>query len=97
MAIVGQPGSGKSMIFQPLELIYQTMPAPEAGSTFAMSGLVDAEIVLWQDFEYDHKTVNFQDLLRMLVGEKLPFRDLRPEPAAALITKDDHKRWQYAP
>ena len=39
-----------------------------------MGGLVDAEIVLWQDFEYDHKTVNFQDLLRLLVREKVGVR-----------------------
>ena len=74
MALVGEPGSGKSMILQPLESIFQTMPPPEDGSTFPMCGLIDAEIILFQDFEYDPKTVNFQDLLRLLVGERMGVR-----------------------
>ena len=39
-----------------------------------MSGLIDAEVILWQDFEYDSKTLNFSDLLRLLVGERIGIR-----------------------
>ena len=38
MAIVGEPGCGKSMIFEPLGDIYEAMPAPESGSTFPLGG-----------------------------------------------------------
>ena len=62
------------MILQPLESIYKTMPPPEDGSSFPLSGLVDAEILLWQDFEYQSKTLNFTDLLRLLVGERIGVR-----------------------
>ena len=74
IAMIGEPGSGKSMILQPLELIYKSMPPPEDGSSFPLAGLMDAETVLWQDFEYDNKTLNFSDLLRMAVGEKIGIR-----------------------
>ena len=74
MAIVGEPGCGKSMILQPLESIYRTMAPPEDGSSFTLSGLVDAEILLWQDFEYNSQTINFTDLLRLLVGERIGVR-----------------------
>ena len=74
MAIVGEPGSGKSMILQPLESIFRSMPPPEDGSTFPLSGVLDAEIMLWQDFEYNPGTLNYMDLLRLLVGEKVGVR-----------------------
>ena len=74
MAIVGEPGSGKSMILQPLETIYRTMPPPEDGSTFPLAGIVDAEVMLWQDFEYNSHTLNYMDLLRVLVGERVGVR-----------------------
>ena len=74
LAILGEPGSGKSMILQPLELICQTMPPPEDGSSLPLAALLDAEIILWQDFEYNHKTLNFSDLLRLVVGERIGVR-----------------------
>jgi hypothetical protein len=74
IAIIGEPGSGKSMILQPLEMIFKTMPPPEDGSTFPLASLLEAEIVLWQDYEYNQKTLNFNDLLRMAVGEKIGVR-----------------------
>jgi len=74
MALFGEPGSGKSMILQPLESIFRTMPPPEDGSSFPLSGLIDAEVLLWQDFEYNHQTLHFTDLLRLLVGERVGVR-----------------------
>ena len=62
------------MIFQPLELIYRSMPPPEDGSTFPLSGALGAEILLWQDFEYNPGTLQFPDLLRLLVGERIGVR-----------------------
>ena len=50
------------------------MPPPEDGSTFPLSGALDAEILLWQDFEYNPGTLQFNDLLRLLVGERIGVR-----------------------
>ena len=83
IGLVGEPGCGKSMLLQPLEIIYQSMAPPEDGSTFPLAGALDAEILLWQDFEYNSKTVNFTDLLRLLVGERVGVRIPR-EPNRAL-------------
>ena len=62
------------MVFEPLDDIYKTMPVPESGSSFPLAGLFDAEVVLWQDFEYEATTLNWLDLLRLLVGEKIGIR-----------------------
>ena len=62
------------MILQPLESIFRTMPPPEDGSSFPLAGALDAEILLWQDFEYSAGTLNFMDLLRLLVGERVGVR-----------------------
>ena len=74
IAMVGEPGSGKSMILQPLEKIFRSMPPPEDGSTFPLSGALEADILLWQDFEYNPGTLQFNDLLRLLVGEQVGVR-----------------------
>ena len=74
LGLVGEPGSGKSMIFQPLESIFRSMPPPEDGSSFPLAGALDAEVLLWQDFEYSPGTLNFMDLLRLLVGERVGVR-----------------------
>ena len=74
IAVVGVPGSGKSTILQPLESIFCTLPPPQEGSSFPLSGLPDAEILLWQDFEFHPNTMSFMDLLRLLVGERIGIR-----------------------
>ena len=74
IAVIGVPGSGKSTILQPLESIFHTLPPPQEGSTFPLSGLPDAEILLWQDFEFHPGTMSFMDMLRLLVGERVGIR-----------------------
>ena len=74
LAVVGAPGCGKSTILEPLAKIFKAMPAPEAGSTFPLSAILDKEIVLWQDFEFCRRTLNWQDLLRLTVGETVGVR-----------------------
>ena len=59
-------------------------------------GLLEAEIVLWQEFDYHHKTRNFNDVLCMAVGEKIgvhlpgamnvPFNNKAPILYSALQT-----------
>ena len=50
------------------------MPPPEDGSTFPLSGVLDVGILFWQDFEYNSRTLNYMDLLRILVGERVGVR-----------------------
>ena len=74
VGIIGGPGCGKSTLLQALERIFDSFPPPEEGSSFALNGIIDTEIILWQDFEYSPKTVSWQDLLRLLVGERVSIR-----------------------
>ena len=74
LAVVGAPGCGKSTLLEPLARIFEAMPAPEVGSTFLLSAILDKDIVLWQDFEFCRRTVDWQDLLRLTVGETVGVR-----------------------
>ena len=88
IALVGVPGSGKSMLFEPFDGIFNVMGKPERGSTFPLAGATDAHVLLWQDWKHDDRTVLFEDLLSFLVGERinvrvphqrnLPFRNTSP-------------------
>ena len=39
-----------------------------------MLALLDTEIILWQDFEYNHSNFNSSDLLRLVLGERIGVR-----------------------
>ena len=74
MAVVGPPGCGKSTVFEALDIIYKTSAKPERESTFPISGILGAEVLLWQEFAWGPKVCAFEDLLAMLNGEKLAVR-----------------------
>lgn len=74
MAIVGVPGCGKSTVFESLRKIYKVSAKPEVGSTFSLAGILDAEVLLWQEFEWDPKGVAFNDLLAVLAAEQVGIR-----------------------
>ena len=74
VAVVGTPGSGKSMLFEPLDGIFRVMGKPQHGSTFPLAGAIDADVLLWQDWKHDDATVLFEDLLAFLVGEIVDIR-----------------------
>jgi hypothetical protein len=74
LAIVGPPGCGKSTVFEALDIVYQTSAKPEQGSSFPLSGILEAEVLLWQEFSWNSRSVAFEDLLQMLVGEKIAVR-----------------------
>ena len=74
MAIIGEPGCGKSMIFEPLDAIFTTMGKPEAKSSFPLSGVLDAHILLWHEYKHKDTIVLFEDLLALSVGERLEIR-----------------------
>ncbi|CAJ1454063.1 unnamed protein product [Effrenium voratum] len=74
LAIVGVPGSGKSMLLEPLDGIFQVLGKPEARSSFPLAGALDAQVLLWQDYKHQDQTVLFEDLLSLTVGEMISVR-----------------------
>ena len=74
LAVVGPPGCGKSTLFESLCLIYKTGAKPERDNSFALAGLLDAEVLLWQEFSWDKKMCAFEDLLQVMVGEEVGIR-----------------------
>ncbi|CAE8608797.1 unnamed protein product, partial [Polarella glacialis] len=74
MAIVGEPGCGKSMLFESLDLIYSVIGKPEARSSFPLAGVLDAHILLWQDYRHNDSSVLFEDFLSLVAGERMDIR-----------------------
>lgn len=74
VAVVGGPGLGKSTLFEPLLHIFRVGSKPERNCSFPLSSIVDAEVLLWQDFVYSRQVCAFEDLLNILVGEQIAIR-----------------------
>ena len=74
VACVGAGGCGKSTLLEALENIFNCAPKLEKGSTFPFASLMDCDIMLWQDYEHEEKTVKFTDLLSWFVGESVGVR-----------------------
>jgi len=74
LACVGVGGCGKSSLLEPLEAVFNTASKPQKGSTFPLSRVPQADILLWQDYVHDEGTIGFSDLLALLVGEGLDVR-----------------------
>ena len=74
MAIVGAPGCGKSTVFEALPCVYKVCAKPQRECTFALAGVLDAEVLLWQEWAWERKTVAWEDMLSLLCGENLGIR-----------------------
>ena len=74
VAIIGEPGCGKSMLFEPFDGIFAVMGKPQNNSSFALAGVLDAQVLLWQDWKQNDGTVLFEDVLSLLVGERMDIR-----------------------
>lgn len=74
VAIIGEPGCGKSMPFEPFDGIYTVMGKPESKSSFPLEGVLDAHVTLWQDWKFNDATILFEDLLSLTVGERTNIR-----------------------
>ena len=74
------PGCGKSTVFEALDLIYEVSGKPQRESSFRFAGILDAEVLLWQEFTYSKRTLAWEDLLALLVGEKLAVRCCGTKP-----------------
>ena len=80
MAIIGGPGMGKSTVLEPLDDIFVTSAKPQRDSSFPLEGILGAEVLLWQEFTYSKRTLAWEDLLALLVGEKLAVRCCGTKP-----------------
>ena len=71
MALVGVPGCGKSMLFEPFDQIFTVMGKPSSKNNFPLSPVLDADVLLWQEYKHKDDIVLFEDLLAILVHERI--------------------------
>ena len=57
-------------MLQPLNEIYKTFNNPATG-TFAWVGVDEAEVIYLNDFRWSEKVISWQDLLKLLEGDKV--------------------------
>ena len=80
MAIIGPPGCGKSTVFEALDLIYEVSGKPQRESSFPFAGVLEAEVLLWQEFTWTPQMCAFEDLLSLMAGEKFGIREPGKKP-----------------
>ena len=74
IAVIGEPGCCKSMLFEPFDGIFHVMGKPENKSSFPLAGVLDAQVMLWQDWKHNDATILFEDILSLIVGERMDIR-----------------------
>ena len=62
------------MPFESFDSIFEVMGKPESKSSFPLQGLLEAQLILWQDWKHKDSTILFEDLLSMTVGERMNIR-----------------------
>ena len=77
------------MLLEPLELIFKTMVTPQKGSTFSLGGLLDSDVICFQDYKHCENTISFTDLLSIFVGEtvnvRVPANRSEPQEQGAVL------------
>ena len=69
---VGPQDAGKSFLLLPIEVMFKTFSNPTRG-TYNWVGVEDAECIFLNDFRWDKNLIAWDDLLRLLAGERLWF------------------------
>ena len=62
------------MFFEPFDGIFTVMGKPEAKSSFPLASALGAHVLVWQDWKHNDGTILFEDVLSMLVGERIEVR-----------------------
>ena len=62
------------MLSEPFTGIFDVAGKPQKNSTFPLAGVLDCHVMLWQDYKHEDKSLGFEDLLALLVGETLAIR-----------------------
>ena len=84
MAIIGETGCGKSMIFESMDAIFAVMGKPEGKSTFPLAGVLEAQMMVWHEYKHKDSIVLFEDLLALTVGERFEVLSTTDGQAQAL-------------
>jgi hypothetical protein len=74
VACIGRGGCGKSTLLESLEDIFRCAEKPQIGSTFPLTNVIGSDVLLWQDYAHEEKTIAFTDLLGLLTGESIGIR-----------------------
>ena len=68
--LIGPANCGKTFLVKPLCLIFNAFENPASG-TFAWVGVEQAEIIFLNDFRWSERVMAWQDMLRLLEGDKI--------------------------
>ncbi len=68
--IIGPANCGKTFILRPLCDMFNAFVNPASG-TFAWVAVEEAEIIFLNDFRWSERILPWQDLLRLLEGDKI--------------------------
>ena len=60
--------------------IYEVSGNPQRESTCPLASVVDAEVLLWQEFTWTPQMCAFEDLLSFMAGEKFGVREPGKKP-----------------
>ena len=69
---IGPQDCGKSFLLLPLELLFKTFSNPTKG-TFNWVGIHESECIFLNDFRWHKDILQWEDLLRLLAGERVWF------------------------
>ena len=69
---VGPQDCGKSFLLLPIETLFKTFSNPTKG-TYNWVGIEDSECIFLNDFRWDKNVIAWDDLLRLLAGERVWF------------------------
>ena len=75
---IGEPSSGKTGLTKPLLALFgeYAFLKPQVGTTFALTGLIGAQAVIWNDMRWPHPPLAWNDLLNLFDNE--PFKNAFP-------------------
>ena len=59
---------------------YEVSGKPQRENSFPFAGVVDAEVLLWQEFTWVRQMCAFEDLLSFMAGGKLGIREPGKKP-----------------
>ena len=74
IAVLDFPGCRKSLLFEPFDQIFAVMGRPDSNSTFPMARVLNACLLLWEEYKNKDGIVLFEDFLALLVGERMKRR-----------------------
>jgi hypothetical protein len=86
--IIGPANCGKTFILRPLCDIFNAFVNPASG-TFAWVGIEEAEIIFLNDFRWSERILPWQDLLRLLEGDKIHIATPKTHFAQDIILEKD--------